>query len=199
MTENWVWLLAVGMALLTGYLFGRTTATVEEAEVGERIPRKGFRDKEWEKKHGFQVVDSPVAGVVDHSVEDGDNRIRIQPRDNRVYAPTAGKILKIFPVGNRFLFETEFGAELTIQVGDTEDDMLGELYRPRVVNHEIVPEGKLLLEFDREELEKQGVEPTVEIRIDLEEGQDKELFVEEGLRLSKGEELFCIYDKINHG
>ena len=199
MTENWVWLLAVGMALLTGYLFGRTTATVEEAGVEERIPRKGFRDKEWEKKHGFQVVDSPVAGVVDHSVEDGDNRIRIQPRDNRVYAPTAGKILKIFPVGNRFLFETEFGAELTIQVGDTEDDMLGELYRPRVVNHEIVPEGKLLLEFDREELEKQGVEPTVEIRIDLEEGQDKELFVEEGLRLSKGEELFCIYDKINHG
>lgn len=199
MAENWVWLLAVGMALLTGYLFGRTGRLVEEASAEELPFRKGIRDKEWEKKHGFRVVDSPVAGVVDHSAQE-DNMIRIQPKDNRVYAPAAGRVLKIFPVGNRFLFETEFGAELTIQVGETEDDMLGELYRPRVVNHEIVPEGKLLLEFDREELEKQGVEPTVEIRIDLEEGQDKELFVEEGVRLSKGEELFCIYERnTNHG
>ena len=72
--------------------------------------------------------------------------------------------------------------------------MLGVMYRPRVVNHEIVPEGKLLLEFDREGLEEQGVEPTVKLKVLLEEGQAKELFVEDGVKLSRGEELFCIYE-----
>ena len=134
-----------------------------------------------------------MAGTVVAEEED-DTVITIRPRDNKLFAPTAGKVLKIFPMGNQFLFETEFGAELTIQVGDTSDDMLGVMYRPRVVNHEIVPEGKLLLEFDREGLEEQGVEPTVKLKVLLEEGQAKELFVEDGVKLSRGEELFCIYE-----
>ena len=193
MMEYWIWILAVAMALVTGYLFGRTTVLAEA--IGEDAPpiRKGIRDKEWEKKHGFRVVDSPVAGTV--VAEEGDGTvITIQPGDDKLFAPTAGKVLKIFPMGNQFLFETEFGAELTIQVGDICDDMLGVMYRPRVVNHEIVPEGKLLLEFDREGLEEQGVEPTVKLKVSLEEGQTKELLVEDGVKLSKGEELFCIYD-----
>ena len=193
MTENWIWILAIAMALVTGYLFGRTSSLAEEIGGEEPPIRKGILDKEWEKKHGFQVVDSPVAGTVVAEEED-DTVITIRPRDNKLFAPTAGKVLKIFPMGNQFLFETEFGAELTIQVGDTSDDMLGVMYRPRVVNHEIVPEGKLLLEFDREGLEEQGVEPTVKLKVLLEEGQAKELFVEDGVKLSRGEELFCIYE-----
>lgn len=195
MTDNWIWMLAVVMAVVTGYLLGRMTASMEE--LGEEEPpiRRGIRDKDWEKKHGFQVVDSPVAGmVVTEEGEREENVVVIRPKEDKLFSPTAGKILKIFPLGNRFLFETEFGAELTIQVGNTEDDMLGELYRPRVVNHEIVPEGKLLLEFDREELEKQGVEPMVKLKLELEEGQERELFVEDGVKLAKGDELFCIYN-----
>ncbi len=30
MTENWIWILAIAMALVTGYLFGRTSSLAEE-------------------------------------------------------------------------------------------------------------------------------------------------------------------------
>ena len=34
----------------------------------------------------------------------------------------------------------------------------------------------------------------MKLKVLLEEGQAKELFVEDGVKLSRGEELFCIYE-----
>ena len=91
---------------------------------------------------------------------------RFQPTEERLYAPVAGKIIKLYPMGNAFRFRTEFGAELYIQAGDVKDDMLGRYFRPRVVQNEIVGKGKLLLEFDRQGLAEEGVPLEVSIRVE---------------------------------
>ena len=69
-------------------------------------------------------------------------------------------------MGNAMLFTTEFGAELFIQAGKTEDELLNRYYRPKIVQNEVVGKGKLLLEFDRQGLEAEGVVPDVSVCVE---------------------------------
>lgn len=69
-------------------------------------------------------------------------------------------------MGNAMLFTTEFGAELYIQAGRTEDELLNRYYRPKIVQNEVVGKGKLLLEFDRQGLEAEGVSPDVSVCVE---------------------------------
>ena len=112
------------------------------------------------------MVGSPVAGYV-ASYQDGDRPgVMICPGEDKLYAPVAGKIIRLFPMGNAFLFRTEFGAELYIQAGEVRDDLLGRYFRPRVLQNEIVSKGKLLLEFDRQGLGMEGASAMVMLRVE---------------------------------
>lgn len=111
-------------------------------------------------------VGSPVKGWVT-SCRDGEHpAVVIQPEEDRLYAPAGGKIIKLFPMGNAFLFRTEFGTELYMQVGNVGDDLLGRYFRPRVVQNEIMSKGKLLLEFDSQGLVAEGVSPAVTVSVE---------------------------------
>ena len=112
----------------------------------------------------------------------------IHPGEDRIYAPSGGKITKLFPMGNAFLFQTEFGAELYIQAGESKDELLGRYFRPRVVQNEIVGKGKLLLEFDRKGLEAEGVSTSVSVVVENDPG-GSDLLTETGSRVRTGEEI----------
>lgn len=145
------WLTAIaGAALAAGFCMGRLTGERGGSQETEGRPRR-----ESAGRYPFSVG-SPVAGEVADLQEEGRLMAAIHPREDKLYAPAAGKVTRIFPRGNAFLFQTEFGAELYIRVGDTEDDLMERYYRPRVVQNEIVGKGKLLLEFDRKSLVKEG-------------------------------------------
>lgn len=124
------------------------------------------REIQSEPRSQAGTVGSPVSGEVEDAGRDGSQTVGIRPDEDRIYAPAGGKILKLFPLGNAFLFRTDLGAELYIQAGDGEDELLGRYYRPRVVRNEIVGKGKLLLEFDREGLEAQGISLRVSITVE---------------------------------
>ncbi len=151
MVISFWWLTAIaGAALAAGFCMGRLMGEkVENTESESRIRRDvGGRFP--------YSLGSPVAGQVADLEEDGKLMAAIHPREDKLYAPVSGKITRIFPMGNAFLFQTEFGAEVYIRVGDAEDDLMERYYRPRVVQNEIVGKGKLLLEFDRKGLVKEG-------------------------------------------
>jgi len=116
------------------------------------------KDRQREEDVVSWSVGSPVFGEVTDMQEDYPDHptIVIQPCEDKLYAPTGGKIVKLFPMGNEFLFRTEFGAELHIQVGNIQDELSARYYRPRIVQNEIVGKGKLLLEFDRAKLAAEG-------------------------------------------
>lgn len=132
---------------------------------GKAGGRAGGKAKGHQGQVPFSVC-SPVSGEVTDMDGGGKPGVAIHPGEDRLYAPAAGKVTKIFPMGNAFLFRTEFGAELYIRAGDAEDDLMERYYRPRVVQNEIVGKGKLLLEFDRMGLVKEGVSCCVTVTVE---------------------------------
>ncbi|MCM1541962.1 MAG: PTS glucose transporter subunit IIA [Blautia sp.] len=147
-----------------GFFAGRMQLPEEGADEEEE-PVKSREKRTVRSGRGWQVG-SPVSGRAAVWQEGPEAEVVIQPVEDRLYAPAAGKIIKLYPMGNAFRFRTEFGAELYIRVGDVKDDMLGRYFRPRVVQNEIVCKGKLLLEFDRQGLEAEGVFVEVSVRVE---------------------------------
>lgn len=170
------WLTAIAAAALAaGFCMGRLTVDgaaggkEEEPEYGGR--RENRRENRRESKRDARArfpfsVCSPVSGELMHMDDGGKPGAAIHPGEDRLYAPAAGKVTKIFPMGNAFLFRTEFGAELYIRVGDAEDELMERYYRPRVVQNEIVGKGKLLLEFDRMGLVREGASCCVTVTVE---------------------------------
>lgn len=132
----------------------------------ERTENLQIRGSQDGQRRGGGCIGSPVSGLVQNMWQEGSRAVVIRPEEDRLYAPTGGKILKLFPLGNAFLFRTELGVELYIQAGEGKDELLGRYYRPRVVRNEIVGKGKLLLEFDRQGLEAEGISPMVSVTVE---------------------------------
>lgn len=140
------------------------------------------------------TVGSPVSGYVSSYQEGEHPAVVVCPAEDRLYAPIAGKIIRLFPMGNAFLFRTEFGAELYIQAGEVNDDLLGRYFRPRVVQNEIVSKGKLLLEFDRQGLVMEGASALVTVRVESRAyGSNVVLAADE--KVSPGEELLRVTER----
>ena len=132
-----------------------------------RPVRRSHRGRNQQTPEGQKwSVGSPVKGWVTSCRNDDHPTVVIQPEEDRLYAPAGGKIIKLFPMGNAFLFRTDFGTEIYMQVGNVCDDLLGRYFRPRVVQNEIVGKGKLLLEFDSQMLVAEGISPAVTARVE---------------------------------
>lgn len=168
-------------AAMVGFSLGRISM-YGQVEYGEEEPQEA-RDKEgavsgpWnlvrrrKGRHGEESgkcwsVGSPVSGEVTAQREGEQPTVIIRPDGDKIYAPAGGKITRVFPMGNAFLFTTEFGAELYIQAGEVDDELMVRHYRPRILQNEVVGKGKLLLEFDRMGLEAEGMSTEVSVSVE---------------------------------
>lgn len=137
-------------------------------------------------------IGSPVLGEVEEGRGGERPEVAVCPKEEKVYAPAAGKVIRLYPLGNALTFRTDTGVELFIRVGDSTDELLGRYYRPRVLQNEIVAKGKLLLEFDRMGLAAEGIFPRVILTVDN-CAYGREIFpVQEGV-VRPGEEVLKIY------
>lgn len=166
-------------AAMLGFMLGRVSmygqnseaaGEVEDnsddaAEEGVKRGRKGRNRRVMEDMRRWSVG-SPVSGEVTVCEEGEHSTLVIRPEGDKLYAPAAGKITRLFPMGNALLFMTEFGTEIYIRVGDTEDELAVRHYRPRIVQNEVVAQGKLLLEFDRQGLEAEGASTEVSVCVE---------------------------------
>ncbi len=128
-----------------------------------RTPRRyhSRAHREQQARPAGHPIASPVAGQVDVLEGQGRRGIRLTPEDNRVYAPASGKIIRLYPRGNEFLLRTDSGVVLRLQAGERDAEMTRDYFRPRVVQNEFVGKGKLLLEYDREALARDGYDTHV--------------------------------------
>ena len=179
-----------------GFFAGRLWMPGDGGEPEEEETAAG-REKRAVKDGRGWPVGSPVSGHASVRQEGPEAEIVIYPAEDRMYAPVGGKITKLYPMGSAFRFRTEFGAELYMQVGDAKDDMLGRFYRPRVLQNEIVGKGKLLLEFDRQGLEAEGVSPEISIRVDHYVYGSEVIATAEG-QVRAGEEIIWMQDLSEH-
>ena len=169
----------------------RQGASSRFLRTGRRI--SGSREQQTLKGLG-RVVGSPVTGLVVSYKEGEHPAVQLSPLEDKLYAPANGKVIKIFPMGNAFLFQTEFGTELCIRVGDVKDDLLGRYFRSRVIQNEIVNKGKLLLEFDRMGLKAEGVSFAVTVSVENRTyGSNITMTAKEQVR--PGEEIMRVQEK----
>lgn len=163
------------------------------ARAGRHFLRRGKGNHEEEREHWS--VGSPVSGYVAAQGDSERPLVVVEPDSGQVYAPTGGKITRLFPMGNAFRLVTEFGTQLYVQVGDMGDELLGRYYRPRVVQNEIVGKGKLLIEFDRDGLAAEGASFDVSICVeDCQYGGSVKETAGERVRI--GEEIFQVQGEI---
>lgn len=192
--------LLLAACLVAAAIFGFFAGRLRMPE-GDNEPRREDtvkeRERHIEKDGRGWSVGSPVSGHAAVLQEGPEAEIVIQPAEDKLYAPVSGKITKLYPMGNAFRFHTEFGAELYIQAGDAEDDMLGRYYRPRIVQNEIVNKGKLLLEFDRQGLEAEGASAEVSVRVDNYIYGSEVVATAEGA-VRTGEEILWMQDITEH-
>lgn len=167
-----MWLMT---ALVIGFMVGRISMygswDMEEESGNEgaevRTEGKGKRRRHGQEEKGvFWSVGSPLSGEVLAGEDKDQPTVVIHPDEGKLYAPADGRISRLFPMGNSFLFTTDFGTELYIQAGAVGDDLLSGYYRPRVLQNEVVGKGKLLLEFDKDALEAQGISAEVSVCVE---------------------------------
>lgn len=137
------------------------------------------------------AIGSPAAGEVSFFYENARRGAVIRPEQGRLYAPAAGKIVRLYPTGNAFRLRTDFGVELLIQAGVLTEELEGQYFRSRIVQNEIVNKGKLLLEFDLEGIEKEGYDSS--ILLSVEEAQDyRDINITDVQRVKTGEDLLWV-------
>ena len=204
MVLNLIWVVtAAVVGFLMGRLFMYRKKDAEAAEQAEEAAqpeqakkqhsRRGRVNRQEEDMEGWSVG-SPVSGEVTEHSEGEDPTVVIHTDSNKLYAPAGGKITRLFPMGNAMLFTTEFGAELYIQAGQTEDELLNRYYRPKIVQNEIVGKGKLLLEFDRQGLEAEGISPDVSVSVEhYGSGSGVKMTMRE--RVKAGEEILKVRER----
>lgn len=147
------------------------------ARLGERSYGKaaGKKNARFDRRKQVKTVSlgreigSPVAGQMGVYVEDGRRKLRLLPDQGKVYAPASGRIQRLYPMGCAMLLHTEFGADLLMQVGSGVDEMCSGFYHCRVMEHEYVRKGTLLLEYDPAGIRGEGASPEVILSVENEE------------------------------
>ena len=154
------------LGLLIGFWLGRSIRWNMEETEEEAVNRQEERKITGNRQLVMEgtAIGSPVNGEI-RKISHNTKCITILPSDGRVYAPTAGKVLKLYPMGNRIRFRTDSGVELLLNICKDKEELHSTYYRCNVLPNEIVRKGKLLVEFDQEGLAREGVDTAVTVEM----------------------------------
>ena len=134
-------------------------------------------------------IGSPVNGRVRSIMGAPCHGVTIQPERGVVYAPAAGKIIRLYPMGNAIQLRMDSGVEIMLRVGVSGDELHSVFYRSCVIQNEIVTKGKMLLEYDMEEMDREGIDTAVSLTIDATDVYP-EVMVTQETGVKAGETIF---------
>lgn len=160
----------IGMLLGAAISFFGAIALVQIVGIGEKETNQERQDKKVEEGQpilnvGAKEVKSPISGKVIALEKVNDpvfssgamgKGIAIEPTDNRVYAPFNGTIEFIADTKHAIGLLSEDGVEVLIHVGMDTVKMQGRGFNVKTSANSKVKAGDLLLEFDKNAIEKEG-------------------------------------------
>ena len=160
----------IGMLLGAAISFFGAIALVQIVGIGEKETNEEKQDKKIEEGQpilnvGVKEVKSPISGKVIALEKVNDpvfssgamgKGIAIEPTDNRVYAPFNGTIEFIADTKHAIGLLSEDGVEVLIHVGMDTVKMQGRGFNVKTSVNSKIKAGDLLLEFDKNAIEKEG-------------------------------------------
>ena len=160
----------VGMLLGAAISFFGAIVLVQIVGIGEKETNEEKQDKKIEEGQpilnmGVNVIKSPISGKVIELEKVDDpvfssgamgKGIAIEPMDNKVYAPFNGTIEFIAETKHAIGLLSEDGVEVLIHVGMDTVKMQGRGFNVKTSVNSKIKAGDLLLEFDRNAIEKEG-------------------------------------------
>ena len=160
----------IGMLLGAAISFFGAIALVQIVGIGEKETNEEKQDKKIEEAQpilnmGVNVIKSPISGKVIELEKVDDpvfssgamgKGIAIEPMDNKVYAPFNGTIEFIAETKHAIGLLSEDGVEVLIHVGMDTVKMQGRGFNVKTSVNSKIKAGDLLLEFDRNAIEKEG-------------------------------------------
>ena len=160
----------IGMLLGAAISFFGAIALVQIVGIGEKETNEEKQDKKIEEGQpilnmGVNTIKSPISGKVIELEKVDDpvfssgamgKGIAIEPMDNKVYAPFNGTIEFIAETKHAIGLLSEDGVEVLIHVGMDTVKMQGRGFNVKTSVNSKIKAGDLLLEFDRNAIEKEG-------------------------------------------
>ena len=160
----------IGMLLGAAISFFGAIALVQIVGIGEKETNEEKQDKKIEEGQpilnmGVNAIKSPISGKVIELEKVDDpvfssgamgKGIAIEPMDNKVYAPFNGTIEFITETKHAIGLLSEDGVEVLIHVGMDTVKMQGRGFNVKTSVNSKIKAGDLLLEFDRNAIEKEG-------------------------------------------
>ncbi|PZT53832.1 beta-glucoside-specific PTS transporter subunit IIABC [Paenibacillus silvae] len=162
--------IAIAAAAVLTYILGfqeeEASAPVAEtaAPVAEPVKEATPIVTEETKAQDEQVF-SPITGEVRPLSEVPDpafseeimgKGFAIQPTEGRVVSPINGTVFSLSKSGHAIGLVSDTGAEMLIHIGIDTVKLKGQFFSPKVQAGAKVSVGDVLMEFDREEIEKAG-------------------------------------------
>lgn len=85
----------------------------------------------------------------------------IIPSEGKVYAPADGMIISVFDTKHAVCFASSFGTEILIHIGVDTVNLQGKFFTARVKDGDVVKKGQLMIEFEKEQIEKAGYDTVI--------------------------------------
>lgn len=147
-----------------------------------------------------EIVCSPIKGNVIELDKVNDpvfaegmmgKGIAIMPKEGKVFSPVNGKIASVFGSKHAIGIISEGGAEILIHVGIDTVQLEGKYFNAHVKAGDTVTSGQLLLEFDGEEIKKNGYDIVTPIIVNN-TNESQNIVFTDNKEINSGEVLFEI-------
>lgn len=158
-------LLSILVAFVLGMVLTVITGFEEQAEASDQDSCGTAKEAS-----GTISLANPVRGTVIPVSEVKDaafsskmlgDGVGIIPAEGKVYAPFDGRADVVFPTGHAVGITGSNGFEVLIHIGLDTVQLEGKGFKTCVTQGSMIKKGDLLVEFDRELIEKEGYDSTV--------------------------------------
>ncbi len=157
------------MTLVLGKFMDKTQEEVPAVETKIETTEKEIQEetiKVPEKEVFFGYADGQMIAMEDVKDDTFANKvlgdgIAIIPNSGKVYAPIDGTIISIFDTKHAICFASKYGTEILIHIGVDTVNLQGKYFTTYVKDGDVVKKGQLLIEFDKEQVEKEGYDTVI--------------------------------------
>ncbi len=190
-------LLTVVVTFVATMLIGFEDIVDEEDETQETVEKTAATVLPKEQKI---VIESPIKGKIvpleqvnDATFSNGilGLGVAILPEEGVVYAPFDGKVEMFFETGHAMGLISDQGVECLIHVGIDTVNLNGKFFYPKKMTGDRIRKGEVILEFDQEEIIREGYDPTTPVIVTNVDRFTEITGVKEGI-VQKSDEIITI-------